>query len=800
MVTAAATARIPVSAKCVARAVTHRLTFLRNQLRHLCRTAGIVPYAAEMTQMVRNFRLSFTVNSCSLPSVHTVPVRVRSLSALARQCHLAFAMLLFAVSPLYGADPLRPLRTSVPPIIDGLLDDAVWREAPSVTGFKTWYPDFGKTMADETTAYFAFDAENLYFAFRALDREPAKVKASMASRDTIRADDWICVNLDSFNDQQALYAFYVNPLGIQMDSRYAAGREDLGFDAVWYSAGRIDDRGYTIEVRIPFKSIRYGGRNPVTMGVVFERFVSRRNEDGTWPALDPKAGMNFLIQMAPIEYRDIRHYTLLEVLPDVTWGRQRAAEAGRLATASSGSDVGVTAKYGLTAQLTADGTYNPDFSQVEADAGQIDINLRAPLFFAEKRPFFLEGQDVFNLGGPSQSGPLQSVVHTRAIVNPRAGVKVTGKLARNDTLASLYAADELPATAAGAAAQAYAHFTVMRYKRSLTQDSYLGGFYAGREQGPAFNRVAGADGSFRIDRSSAVGFYALGSTTRAAGEASSGTGHAVAADFTRTTRRLNLSFYGLDISKGFATETGYLTRNGVMTMHASVAPKFYPTRGIVQRIDLEAVAQQTRDAFSGIWESANGVGVGLMLKHAATASLSYSPSTEVFAGQRFATATLGATATMQVTKELRVQGQVGHGDGIYYSATPFAGRTTRASASVVYQPSEQWSETATFTYANFARATDSQRVYDYGIFRSRTTFQVNRFLFFRGILEYNSFRRQLLTDFLGSFTYIPGTVLHAGYGSLYEKTRWDGVQYVPGDRFAESRRGVFFKASYLWRM
>jgi hypothetical protein len=729
-----------------------------------------------------------------------VPVSTTSPPPAARVLSFVLLLLLVTIAPLHAGEPLRPLRATVAPVIDGILDDAVWQQAPRVAGFKTWYPDFGKAMADDTTAYFAFDAENLYFAFRALDREPSKIKASMASRDTIRPDDWVCINLDSFNDQQALYGFYVNPLGIQMDSRYAANREDIGFDLVWDSAGRIDDRGYAIEVRIPFKSIRYRGRDPVTMGVVFERFVSRRNEDGTWPALDPKAGMNFLIQMTPIEYTDIRHYTLLEVLPDATWGRQQAAQAGRLATTSSGADLGVTAKYGLTAQLTADGTYNPDFSQVEADAGQIDINLRAPLFFAEKRPFFLEGQEVFNLGGPSQNGPLQAVVHTRTIGNPRAGVKVSGKLARNDTLASLYAANELPSPAQDPAAPAYAHFAVMRYKRSLNLDSYLGGFYAGREQGAAFNRVAGADGSLRIDQSTAIGFYALGSTTRATGQPSGETGHAVAADFTRSTRSLALSFYGLDISKSFGTDTGYLTRNGVTTIHAAVAPKFYPAHGLVQRIELEGVSEHTRDAFSGIWEGANGIAAGLMLRHAATLSVAYIPSTEVFAGQRFGTTTFNASASMQVTKGLRVQGQVVHGDAIYYSGSPYAGRTTRASASVVFQPSEQWSETATITYANFDRAAGGRRVYDYGIFRSRTTFQVNRFLFFRGILEYNSFRRQLLTDFLGSFTYIPGTVLHAGYGSLYEKTRWDGLQYVPGSSLAESRRGVFFKASYLWRM
>jgi hypothetical protein len=162
-------------------------------------------------------------------------------------------------------EPLVPLRADTPPVIDGKLDDEIWVEAPFVTGFKTFNPDFGKDMVEDTRAYYAYDRENLYFGFRCYDREPDKIKTSITSRDNIRADDWIAINLDSFNDQQSLYAFYINPMGIQMDARYAAGKEDYGFDTVWYSAGAVDEEGYTVEVRIPFKSIRFANKNPVEM-------------------------------------------------------------------------------------------------------------------------------------------------------------------------------------------------------------------------------------------------------------------------------------------------------------------------------------------------------------------------------------------------------------------------------------------------------------------------------------------------------------------------------------------------------
>ena len=113
--------------------------------------------------------------------------------------------------------PLKPFKTSSPPLIDGKLDDQVWQEAPFETGFKTWTPDFGKDMAEKTIVYYAYDRENLYFAFKCFDSNPEKIKSSVNSRDNIWPDDWICINLDSFNDQQSLYAFYCNPLGIQGD-------------------------------------------------------------------------------------------------------------------------------------------------------------------------------------------------------------------------------------------------------------------------------------------------------------------------------------------------------------------------------------------------------------------------------------------------------------------------------------------------------------------------------------------------------------------------------------------------------
>lgn len=701
--------------------------------------------------------------------------------------------------PVEAAEPLIPVRTETPPVIDGDLSDPVWQSAPTARGFRTWFPDFGKEMPDDTVVYYAYDAEHMYFAFRAFDSEPGRIKASVAARDGIMSDDWVCINLDSFGDQQSLYALYVNPLGIQGDSRYAAGREDFGFDAVWYSAGRVDDQGYTIEVQIPFKSLRYGDSNPVRMAVIFERRITRRNEQGTYPELDPKVGPNFLIQNIPLEFADIKHYTLLELLPDAVYNYQALRAGDALERDVSRPEAGLTMKYGVTAQLVFDGAVNPDFSQVEADAGQIDINRRYALFFPEKRPFFLEGRDSFNYAGADYS-PLQSVVHTRTIVNPIVGAKLTGKLGRNDTIASIYAVDEQPDAEVAAGAPEYAQAAILRYKRSLAGDSYVGGFYTGREADDSFNRVFGADGSIRVTQAGALGFHAFGSATRGLGEEESVAGHAALVNYAHDSRDMSLYFQALDISQGFDTWSGFLNRAGVFQASGVFTPRIYMKSAALRRIEPSFVTDYVRDAESGLWEKWNEGGILLLMSRATRVQAKYHWSSEVFAGREFGTSGLQAALTSQLTKEIRIQASVSHQDAIYYSADPFPGASTSAALTVIYQPSEQWLVDLRGTYAGFSRASDGERLYDYAIFRAKTTYQWNKYLFFRGIAEYNSYRKQLVTDLLASFTYIPGTVFHVGYGSLYEKVQWRDERFVPGRDLLETRRGFFLKASYLWRL
>jgi hypothetical protein len=722
---------------------------------------------------------------------------------------LAFLAVFASVLPAVarGAEFFKPPRTDVPPAIDGRLDDAIWREAPSLSAFKTFIPDFSREPSEKTVAYMAYDAENLYFAFKCYDREPDKIKAAVASRDTIRPDDFICINLDTFNDQQALSAFYVNPLGIQTDSRWASGREDFSADFVWSSAGRLDLDGYTVELCVPFKSIRYAGKKRVEMSIFFERRISRRSEHSSYPALDPARGYFFMTQMMPLELDDIRQYTLLEVLPAFTFGRTQEANESAQGELVRNKDLDIddlslTGKYGVTSQLILDGTWNPDFSQVEADAGQVDVNLRYDLYFPEKRPFFLEGSEMFQLAGASEADPLLAVVHTRTIVDPRVGFKLSGKVGKKDTVASIFALDESPSSdpVFEPGDDKYAGFAVLRYRRAVAEDGYLGAFYTGREYTGGFNQVAGADGQLRLSKSSIAGFHGFGSWTRTGSESTAAEGVALGLDYLYDTRDLGLSLAFYDVSRDFQTDTGYLTRQGVAGLQASVSPRFYPKSRFFRKIMPNLSAAVVKDLPSGLFETNDALGVVVLLPGNTTVQAMGRYSTEVFLDRRFDTSGGLFQLLSQVTKALYLRGLYFRGNSIRYVADPYQGYGNRIMGGVTYKPSEKFDLTASLNYSDFFRRSTHEKEYGYAIWRGRLTYQMNKYLFFRGIVEYNSFRRELLTDLLASFTYIPGTVIQLGYGSIYDKVDWVDGEYREANRFFEMKRGLFFKASYLWRL
>jgi hypothetical protein len=711
----------------------------------------------------------------------------------------AFASLLLMLPLLAGDLPgrvgLQPVKTTVPPVLDGRLDDPVWQQAASATDFVTFIPEFGRKQPEKTVAYLAYDAHHLYFAFRCLDDQPDRIKAPLTRWDDVAGSDFICINLDTFNDQQSLYAFYVTPAGVQGDSRFASGKEDFGVDLVWDSAARIDPQGYTVEVRIPLKSIRYLHRDKVQMAVLLERTIHRRQEHGSFPALDPARGYAFLPQMAVLDFEGLARPTILELLPAFTLSRRSVREEGVMVRQPDDRQWSLTGKYGITPSLILDATINPDFSQIEADAGQADANLRSSLFYPEKRPFFQEGSEAFNIAA-AQMSPLLAILHSRTIADPRWGLKLSGKLGKDDTLALLAAVDTAdPETGAAGGPRT----AVFRYRRSTREDGYLGAFYAARDAAERTNRVLGPDGLIRLTSSSLLGFHAFGSFTRPGAAAETQRGRALGLEYLYDTSRLAVTAAAHDLSSGFRADAGYFTRTGFSSAALLVTPKFYPASAWLRRLDPIVGYSTLRDHPSGLFETDATLGLTIIFQGNAAATLQRDEATEVFLGQRFRTDRWRLTARSQVAKTLSLQGSYWRGQGIRYTAEPFQGRGSQTALAAVYQPGESLSLALNWTYADFYRDATGEKVYAYPISRAKLTYQFSRAFFLRAIVEHNGYRRQLLTDLLASYTYIPGTVIYLGYGSLSRQEQWDNGAYRPADRFLDLQRGLFFKASYRWR-
>ena len=288
-------------------------------------------------------------------------------------------------------------RAAHPPAIDGRDTDAAWGAATAITAFRQFDPTEDAEPAMRTEARIAHDDTHLYVFVRAFDPRPDSIIALLSRRDVRTASDQIKVMIDSYHDRRTGFEFAVNPAGVKRDYyAFEDGREDVSWDAVWEVATRIDSLGWTAEFRIPLSQLRYPPAPSHTFGVMITRELARRNERVSWPLL--RRSRNALVS----QFGDVTGFVglasprRLEVTPYVL-ARNVGAVRGDAIRRSQQGTMGADVKFGITSNLTLDGTINPDFGQVEADPAQ--LNLTAfETFFEERRPFFLEGMSIFQFG------------------------------------------------------------------------------------------------------------------------------------------------------------------------------------------------------------------------------------------------------------------------------------------------------------------------------------------------------------------------------------------------------------------
>src|SRR6267142_3637302 len=356
------------------------------------------------------------------------------------------------VLPPEKAQPVKMPKFDKPPVIDGKLDDEVWKQAKVLKDFYQVQPGDNLAPSKPTEVLLGYDSKFLYVAFHCYD-EPDKVRANIPKRDNIWNDDYVGILFDTFNDGRKAYEFDFSPLGIQADGIWPDGQgEDFNPDIVMESKGIVTQDGWTVEVAIPFKSLRYIAGKDKLWGAHFWRRIKRfNNELSMWMPISRDVS-SWLAQEGHLSgLEGISTERTLELIPSLTLsetGKRKATlspsqlktmanpfDPGRFVNEPVKFDPGLTGKYTITPNVVLDFAINPDFAQVESDQLVVTANQRFPIFFPEKRPFFLEGKDIFDTQ--------ISAVHTRAIVDPQFAVKLSGKVDRN-TFGVLVASDTGP--------------------------------------------------------------------------------------------------------------------------------------------------------------------------------------------------------------------------------------------------------------------------------------------------------------------------------------------------------------------
>lgn len=760
---------------------------------------------------------------------------------------------------------VAPPRIEAQVVVDGRLDEAAWRDAAVLTGFSQYMPADGRAAADSTEVRVFYSPTAIHFGIRAFEAHGA-VRATLADRDRIGADDYVEIVLGTFNDRRQVNVFAVNPYGVQSDGTMIAGnrgrsgmfgtddpreRPDLSADFVYQSKGRLTPEGYEVEVRIPFKSLRYQSDAVQSWSLNLVRRVQHSGYEDSWfPARQSAA--SFVAQAGTLDgLRELERGLVLDLTPETTARRIGAVQPTRYARDNQG-DVGLNARWGVTNNLTLNATANPDFSQVESDAAQFQFDPRQRIIYSEKRPFFLDNIDQF-------AAPFR-LIHTRNIVQPAGAAKFTGK-ARGTNLGLLAAVDDRLASSYALDPDEprppHPVFAVGRLTRDIGGQSRVGLTYTDKADGDRFNRVAAADARFVLG-----GIYSLsgtlgGSITDYGDGAVKGPLWSAAAS--RNGRRVGIR-YALDaISEEFDAQMGAISRPGIANLAGNHRVTFFGGQGaLVESYAVDVTTAGTwkyrrfvegRDAIEKKLHFNNNVTLrGGWNAGASILVESFGLDDDLYEGLVYlAPRTGGGVDTVAFTGTPRLSNL----DYVLTAATPewprfssnvfylwgrdenFAewssGDILWLTANANWRPTDQMRITGTWQQTDVKRHTDGSLVSRFTSPLVKVEYQVARPIFVRVVGEFTTVQRDTLRDdsrtgrslyyigtdgtlsptlgqrveglrseYLFSYTPNPGTVFYAGYTSRRQGLTRD--MYARPDQMALVGDGAFVKMSYLFRM
>jgi len=599
----------------------------------------------------------------------------------------------------------------------------------------------------------------------------------------------------------------VNPSGIQMDAlNTPSSGEKFEADLIWDSAGKITDDGYVVEIRLPLQSIRFAGGINVKMGILFWRHISRTGVSSSW--LDIPPGQWVFERHAHLVFSELHQPRLIEVLPSITHNiTQLRATQDRWNPWASDTNLGVGVKYGITSNITLDATIKPDFSQVESDAFQVQVNQRYPIFYTEKRPFFMEGMALFNVAGTGGDGNMRVGVHTRKIISPDWGSKLTGT-AGKVTFGLLDASDKTPEDLGNRGAAIAGNnkiFTIGRATYSLGQSNYAGAIVTDTEHAGRFNRVAGGDFSFRPSSTQLFSATFLASQTGTnAASVAQGTASQITYNYNshRLSHATQVEHYGRD----FQMDPAFYNRTGFSTGWSYTEMDFYPadkTHGVVRRVYPFFWTRYGRDQVQNGNERMSLIGIRFNFTRQGYLDIDYGLGREPWANQRFKTDRINGAANVQMFRWLYLTGNFQKGYATYYGPTyPFQGKNLSGTFGITLQPNQHINLNPQYNGVWFDRASTGEHVFTVHIVNLQATYQFNKHLRARAIEQFDSSQHVWLNDLLGIYEVVPGAVFYAGYGSLYERPAVQTRANMPntfGNGYLTTNRGIFFKASYVHR-
>ncbi len=703
---------------------------------------------------------------------------------------------------------IRPTRTQTPPVIDGRLDDPIWQTATMISTFVQQAPLDGAPGTEDTEVYLAYDSDHLYFGFYLHYSDPSQMRANRVDRDRAPQDDLMTIYFDTFMDQQRVYDFDVNGYNVQGDGVIAGSRQrggaipfaDRSWDALFDSGAQIVEDGWTAEMAIPFKSVRYPQRAPGEehrWGFQMVREIkSKDQENDVWAPMSREV-QSFMGQMGVLEgMTDLSTSRNLEILPTVTainFGE--IGSDGAFVGQGTTPEAGLNVKYGLTSNLTADFTVNPDFSQIESDRPQIEVNQRFPLFFDELRPFFLEGAEIFDFTSPV------NLVHTRAIVDPRVGAKLTGKVGQT-TLGVLIADDEAPGRRDDQTDPAFgetAQFFIGRARYDFYAESHIGTLFTDREFLDGYSRVGGIDSQLRINDVSRFNFVGYQSMHRDE-DGVERTGPMWGALYSRNGRNLRLQHFVGQTSPDFRTDVGFVRRVNQQRTLNTIEYRWFPEHWL---IDWGPSFHYERSYnYDDVLED-EVADLGLEFGFARSISVNVSGQRvlERFGGGDFWKWRRRFSTFVNSSRAFSLGVRADAGDEIFFDPeAPFLGRQTSFGVNATVRPFSSLQSRVSLDTAQFTDTrTGDLEVFNVKIWRGLTTWQMTDRLLLRNISEYNSFSKELDVNLLLTYRVNAGTAFYLGYDDHYrQEDRIDEERFFT-TALRRTNRAIFTKIQYLFR-